>query len=211
VAWHGQLDRLPPSEEAVAAFLRSLVDPQRTVFSTVTVLRAAQTTLSPLGVGVKIDLRAFLMAREDTPVGLDTDAVAKLHMYANPRYSAIAALQRIADLPPATVIALPVSAVDRRQHRLVYGDVDVSFPPLSRPSMYALLAERLILGAHPSDPLFDSTYGKELGLVGHRRTLTTVSAETGLRLTGSWKERTAGANVRWNQRRGITIFRTDCQ
>ena len=159
-----------------------------------------------MGIGVKVDLRTFLIAREEAPVGLDADIIEQLHTYASARYPAIACLQRIADLPPATVIALPVRAVDRQQHRLVHDDLDIALLPLARPSLYAHLAERFIAGAQPDDPLFESRTGESLQLFGYRRTVTAVSDETGVRLAGIWTERTARDSTRWNQRRGITIF-----
>jgi hypothetical protein len=203
--WFSSLGPRRPSETDVAEFLGSLLADDAETLLAVAALRAAQATLLLVGIVVKLELRRFLYAAEDTPVGLDPTTARRLEAYAHPQYAAIACMQRATRLPAKAIQRVTVADLLPAAAALATPGREVRLSHLAQPSLRAQLAKRLMEGAGPDDPLFVMTNGEPITSHAQQQLADLVSHETGVRIYAHWTDFSDKPGKGWRQRRGITV------
>lgn len=175
----------------------------------ITRLRGAQVAFLRRSWLLKVDLEALAGAhRNDSVPALDDEVVVgKLRAYAQPSFSAIAALVCAAGLSPAQLAILNADQISTAWPDA--GQRNCDEPRLSVRAactfVNAHLVDRAARGLPPDGPLFTSTTGRRLGHNDIRQLLRRITRESGLALVSNWTPPTGRQHQFWMRRRGLTL------
>lgn len=198
--------RRAPTEQTIAKQLRDMIDGCAVVDEMMTVVRATQAALLPLGWFVQVNIDGFLAAADSVPTAAarSEQVVARLSAYRQPWRSSACALAAAglgaSDMAELTVGDVPEdgSAVE------LHGEVRTVEPAFRR-YLKALILERRFDGARDDDPLMCDTGGQQLRPRALATAVTIARTETGVLVAAKPVERRRVDDPRWAQRLGVSI------